>query len=345
MSGRSGRRHVPLGKDAGLEAGRWNRFVAIMDEQEHATSLACIRILVACVLMADWIHAGSLGLVETLWGPSFEGGLGDADTWETPPTIHALLGASTTTTWIVYAIALVSTLTFGLGLLTRISGVFLLFASTQFAQILGQSDRGIDIAIRLVLILLICSQSGETLSLDCRRKHGRWTSETLVSAWPRYLIIIQLCWIYFGAGIHKTQAAWWPSGDWSALYIILLDPHFAREDFGWIDSIYPVTQFGTFATITFELLTPVFGLALWYRRTAERPGYVRAFFNRIRFVECWLITAIGFHVALMLSLQLGIFPYGMLAFYPAFVSPERVEAFLERVRQRFAGSRSTSEVQ
>jgi len=321
---------MPMGTVVGERVGRWARFVELMDEQEHATSLALVRILVACVLMADWIHVGGLGLVQTLWGPSFEGGFGDADTWESAPTIIAWLGAGSTTTWIVYVTALVSTLTFGLGLLTRVSGLFLLFASTQFAQILGQSDRGIDIAIRIVLVLLICSQSGATLSVDCRRKHGAWTSDTLISAWPRYLIIVQLCWMYFGAGIHKTQAAWWPSGDWSALYIILQDPHFAREDFGWVAHVYPVTQFGTFATIVFELLAPVFGLALWYRRTAERPGWARAFFNRMRFVEAWLITAIGFHVALMLSLQLGIFPYGMLAFYPAFANPAHLEAWLAR---------------
>ena len=335
MSGRAGRRKLP-GKVVEARPGRWARFVALMDEQEHATSLALIRICIACVLLADWIHAGSLGLVETLWGPSFEGGFGDADTWEVGPTIHGWLGASLTTTWVVYGLGVVSAVTFGLGIFTRVSGALLLFASTQCAMILGQSDRGIDIAIRIVLVLLICSGSGETLSVDCRRKHGAWRSDTLISAWPRYLLIVQLCWMYFGAGIHKTQAAWWPSGDWSALYIILQDPHFARFDFGWTESVYPLTQLGTFATMGFELLAPVFGLALWYRRTADRPGRLRAFLNRIRFVEAWIITAAGFHVALMFSLQLGIFPYGMLSFYPAFAKPERLEAWL-RKRGKFWG--------
>lgn len=332
MSGRAGRRRR-LGEVVETQPGRWARFVALMDEREPATALACVRIGVACVLMADWVHAGSLGLVQTLWGPSFEGGFGDADTWEVGPTIHAWLGAGTGTTWFVYVLAVVATLAFGAGVFTRVSGVLLLFASTQFAQILGQSDRGIDIAIRIVLVLLICSGSHETLSIDARRKHGVWRSDAQIPAWPRYLIIVQLCWMYFGAGIHKTQAAWWPGGEWSALYIILLDPHFARFDFSWLESVYVLTQLGTAATIAFELLAPVFGLALWYRRTADRPGRLRAALNRIRFVEVWLATAIGFHVALMFSLQLGIFPYGMLTFYPAFLVP----MFDADVRRELAG--------
>ena len=43
-----------------------------------------------------------------------------------------------------------------------------------------------------------------------------------------------------------------------------------------------------------------------------------------------MANAAGFHVALMFSLQLGIFPYGMLSFYPAFAKPERLEATLRR---------------
>ncbi len=335
MSGRAGRRRLKESTTSEPKTSRWSRFVSLMDERERATSLALIRIALASVLLADWAHAGSLGLVETLWGPSAQGGFGDADTWETGPTAFALFSASTTTTWLVYVSAIISAIAFGLGVLTRVSGVVLLFASTQFAQILGQSDRGIDIAMRIVLILLICSGCGETLSIDARRKRGAWVSDTLIPAWPRYLIIVQLCWIYFGAGIHKTQAAWWPGGDWSALYIILQDPHFARFDFGWMASVYPLTQLGTASTIAFELLAPVFGLALWYRRTRERPGRMRALLNRVRFVEIWLGTAIGFHVALMFTLQLGIFPYGMLSFYPAFARPERFEESWTRLRTRF----------
>ncbi|MEM9071092.1 MAG: HTTM domain-containing protein [Myxococcota bacterium] len=327
--------------------GRWTRLVNILDEREAPTSLAMIRIAVAIVLLADWFTALRLGLVPTIWGPSTAGGLGAADTWADPPLFQVLFGASTTATWTVFAIAVAATITLGIGLMTRTSALVVALASAQLAMAMGQSDRGIDIALRIVLMLLACSGAGARWSLDARLRHGTFTPELTVPAWPRYLIILQLLWMYFGAGLHKTQSAWWPQGDLSALYIILRDPHFATADFASLDALYTATQLGTFATMLFELGAPLMGLSLWYRRTRERPGRLRRWFNRLRVGEIWLALGIAFHIGLMFTLRLGIFPYGMLAFYPAFFPPseldrglERVRGLIERVRLRLAKTRT-----
>lgn len=69
----------------------------------------------------------------------------------------------------------------------------------------------------------------------------------------------------------------------------------------------------------FELGAPLFLLSLFYRRSADRGGRVRRLFNRVRIREAWLFLGISFHLGLVFTMRLGIFPLGMLALYPVFV--------------------------
>ncbi len=305
-----------------------------MDERETATSLALVRIGLPLVLLVDLFWAVRLELIDPLWAPSSEGGIGVADTWAQDIPAWHFFGTSATVTHAVFGVVVVSAITLALGLLSRLSAATLLFSYAQLAMMMAQSDRGIDVMFRACLILLACSGAGETLSLDARRKHGRFRTEELVSAWPRYLMIAQLAWMYFSAGTHKTQSAWWPAGDLSALWIIVRDPHFARLDLADAEWLYPFTQLGTLGTMFFELGAPLFVLSLWYRRTADRAGRLRALFNRVRFREIWLGLGVGFHVALVITLRLGIFPVGMLVLYPAFFPPLVIERFAARVAAR-----------
>jgi len=317
---------------------RWRRFVRLMDETESPEALALIRILVPCCLLADWSFVLLYDLEGAVWGGHLRGGFGLADLADPPLLAYRVGGPN-----VVLGAAIASAITFGLGLFTRASGVVLLASLAQLARLMPQSDRGIDIALRVVICILIFSRCGAIWSLDARYRSGRWYPKLEVAAWPRYLIVLQLLWMYLGAGIHKTQAAWWPSGDWSALYIITLDPHFARFDLamepGVMQSVYyRLTQLGTLGTMVFEIGAPLMLLAMWYRRTADRPGRVRRFFNRFRLREAWVSLGVTFHVALMLLMQLGIFPYAMLALYPAFFPPHELRAhgrtLLERRRTR-----------
>jgi hypothetical protein len=50
--------------------------------------------------------------------------------------------------------------------------------------------------------------------------------------------------------------------------------------------------------------------------------------------EVWLALGIGFHVALIFTIRLGIFPFGMLALYWAFLTPDELHALGSRVRWR-----------
>lgn len=314
---------------------RWSRWVALCAEEERATVLAVMRIAVAAVLLVDLLIAARHGLVGVLWGPSSEGGFGMLDQLDPSPVpAFRWLGATLTTTYVVYGAAVVSAATMMLGVFSRTSALVLVIALSQLATILGQADRGIDGLLRNVLFVLACSGCGLTLSIDAWRRHGRWAPEVQTTAWPRRLIVLQLLWMYFSAGVHKSQLTWWPPGDFAALYIVLLDPHFASHDFApWLAHVYRLTQLGTAATMLFEVGAPLMGLALYYRRTASRGGRMRRVFAALRVREVWLAIGITFHVALVFTIRLGIFPWGMLALYPAFLTPDELDALVAHARR------------
>lgn len=315
---------------------RWRAWVALCAEEEAPTVLAVIRIGVAAVLLVDLLLAARPGLVATLWGPSSAGGLAAVDTLE-PSPVHAfrLFGATAATAMAVHRVACASAITLLLGAFCRTSALVLAVSLVELAGMHPQGDRGIDVLLRNVLFLLACSGCGRALAIDAWREHGRWLPDLRAPAWPRRLIVVQLLWMYFSAGVHKSQLSWWPPGGFSALYVVLLDPHFAAFDLSpWLAHVYPLTQLGTAATMLFEVGAPLMGLALWYRRTAHRGGRMRAAFAALRVREVWLALGIGFHVALIFTIRLGIFPWGMLALYPAFLTPAELGRVVSRMGWR-----------
>ena len=275
-------------------------------------------------MLADYLHAGSLGLVETLWGPGRDGGFGIREQWEPALTAHALFGADLGTTWLLYGTACLATLTLALGAFARTSAWTLVLVSAQLGAIHPHGDRGIDIALRAALVLIACSGCGKVWSAEAwwrRRRDPAWRVPA-IPAWPRRLLVLQLLWIYFCAGLHKTQSPWWPAGDYEALFIILNDPHFARWEIPWLENVFFLTQAGTASTMLFELGAPLMGVALWAhrkRRRGQSLSRLQRGVLKVRVRELWLLLGVGFHVALAVTMQLGIFPYGMLALYPAFV--------------------------
>jgi hypothetical protein len=267
----------------------WAAWVAVCDRRESPSRLALVRILVAVVLLVDLIVAGALGVVEAVW----PGG----------------------TAWWIAAIVLA--VLFGAGAATRVSGLALVVVYARLAALAPDADRGIDALFRVAIGILALSGSHACASVDAwvLRKLGR-AMPAQVPSWPRHLLVLQLVWMYFSAATFKTQAPWTPFGGFSALGLILADPHFARFGPGWIGAVYPLTQAGTALTVLFEWTSPIFLYAC-----LERPGRVGRALRFIRFRWAWLAVGAGFHVALAVTMRLGIFPYGVLALYPAFFAP------------------------
>lgn len=276
--------------------------------------MALVRLGVGLVLAFDFFTVLRLGLAHPIWAPVDQGGFG-GDTLESAPLVFQLFSAST-----LVAAALGLSLCVAAGFFSRTSALTLALLSSSFAAMTPSSDRGIDTALRIALLLLACSKAGSAFSVESwlgKRSPSRAfpVPKTQVLAWPRHLLVINLVWIYFNAGLHKTQSAWWPAGDFVALWRVLDDPHFSQVAFP--NSLYFLTQLGTAGTMLFELGAPLFLVAYFTRGRATNGRFLRAL-EHIRFVEVWIATGVVFHLGLLFTVRLGIFPLGMLVLYSAF---------------------------
>ncbi|HKE14317.1 MAG TPA: HTTM domain-containing protein [Kofleriaceae bacterium] len=302
----------------------WRAWVELWDGREAPTSLALCRILVAAVLLADLLQTRSYGLVETVWGPPPDG-LGWGGQGASAAAAARWFGASVGTAWLLWWTAAIAALFVLAGIATRPAVLLLALTWAQLGHTAPDSDRGIDFMLRAVLLVLVFSRCNACWSVDAWfRRRIRRPFPSLVPSWPRLLIFAQLIWIYSSAGQNKVDKAWGPLEHFSALANILTDPHFARFDPAWIAIFFPVLQLATFATIFFELTSPVMILLTWWHSTRDRPGRLRRLSNLLRLRWVWILTGASFHLGIAVTMRLGIFSWGMLALYPVLFRPDEL---------------------
>jgi hypothetical protein len=315
-------------------------WVALWDRREPPTALALIRILVALVLLSDFLIVLQLGLVEALWSPPPDGFVNGRRL----PWFVEQIGAGPGTAWFLWGAEVAALFGMLTGTFTRVSCVLFVLVSAQMAELSPDGDRGIDTILRLVVTILAFSQSNARWSVDAwiRRRIGRPFAAT-VPAWPRLLLFLQAIWVYFSSGHNKAPYEWGFAGNFTALGNTLSDPHFARWNPSWFEPVYPITQVGTATTMLFELSAPLMLLFAYYAATADRPGRLRHWCNRLRLRWLWFGLGVVFHIGIAAAMQLGIFAWGMLALYPSIVLPEdlvRAEAWIRSIPQRRAARRA-----
>lgn len=313
----------------------WTRWAALWAGTEHPRTLGLVRILLGSVILWDFLEIGRLGLVVPLMAGPDAGGLSVAVTRGEPPWFVAVFGGSAAAAYGLYAILVGSCAAFVAGAGTRAAAAVLLLAWAQFARILPAADRGIDTLCRDVLLVYVFAAGGAWASVDARLRTGSWWGDGAPApAWPRKLLILQLVAMYFLAGVQKSGIHWYPPGHLAALYFILQDPAIARYDFRWLGGQpwFALTQLGTAGTLVFQDSYPIVLVLRWLRATAERGGRLRAFAVRHPRLEwLWIGTGALFHVSLAVTCELGIFPFAMLALYPAWVHPDALGAFFRRL--------------
>jgi uncharacterized membrane protein YphA (DoxX/SURF4 family) len=294
-----------------LIAKAWRAWVALMDRREPATALALVRILLALVLLIDYLEVWHVGLIEPLY---------------TRPPEGFALGAAWLSANAAWAVATVSLALIALGAATRIACIGFVLASAALSHLTPDSESGLDMLARIVFVILALSRSNAKWSIDAViwRRLGR-VVPVEVPAWPRYLLLLQLVWVYFSGGLNKSAAAWGPFGGFTALANALSDPHAARFDPGWLGAVYPLTRVATALTMAFELGAPLFLLA-----------YAKRW--RIRWV--WIALGVSFELGIAVGLRLGSFPFGMLALYPVLLAPEAYARLNARTPAKRASSPS-----
>lgn len=298
-----------------------DRWIALWARTEHPRSLALVRIGLGLALLFDLVEVWRLDLVLPLFAPQELGGLSDAGTRPVIP--FSLLPNAPWVYELQFAVMLVCALLVALGAFTRSASLTLLLLYAAQAAMVPEANRAVDVLARNLLAVLVLSGAGRTLSLEAWWRHGDLRAAEPIGAWSRYLVIGQLVLMYGSAGLQKLGPDWLPTGDFGALFVILQDPAIARYRFGWLSQqpFWLMTQAGTAVTLVWQLGYPLVLLWLYYRATADRPGRLRAIANRYHFDAVWVGVGVVFHVALAATTELGIFPWVMLAAYPAFLAP------------------------
>jgi hypothetical protein len=310
----------------------WARWTALLREREPGTSLALFRIACGLCVLVSVGGAVLSGVAGDVWLDRADGGY---RTLASPPWLFRLLGGvHPGTLWPVLVLLLTSAFLLVIGLGGRITAFLVLQLYMAVAQINWHTRGCDDLLTTNALWLVVLSRSTATLSLDCRLRTGRWSSDTPVPAWPRYLAIYQLVLVYFTTGLQKVSIAWTPAGDFSALYYILQEPSWQRWDLRWLAWVYPLTQVATALTWFWELSSPLLLLDLWYRRTRSRPGWLRAFYNRLHFRRWFVLLGILMHLGVFVLIGLGPFTWITLSFYVCLFRPAEWQAAGRRL-QRF----------
>jgi hypothetical protein len=333
----------------------WARWTGLLNRREYGTSLALFRIgcglAVFCSVGSALLH----GVAGAVWLDQADGGYRQ---WGNPlwlfglaggesaaqrhfeyfkvglgPWLFGLLGGvSPATLWAMVGVVMVSALMLIVGLGGRITTFVLLQAYIAVSGINDQIWGGDDQLIGNALWLLVLGRATATLSLDCRLRTGCWRSDTLVAAWPRYLAIYQLVLVYFTTAMQKVSIYWTPAGEYSALYYILQEPTWQRWDMSWLAWVFPLTQVATALTWCWELSSPLLLLALWYRSTPERRGWLRTLFNAINFRRLYVLVGLGMHLGIWILMGVGPFSWITLSFYFCLYRPEEWRTTWNRVR-------------
>ena len=302
----------------------WRGWVALWSYQEHPRSLALIRVCLGLCVLWDQAWIGLLDLVVPLFAPHEAGGFAEVLQRPYVGLWYQWLPAVPASAWLLWVGLIGSTLCWTLGLYTRPALLLFVLLSAQSAWVIPNADRGIDILIRNLCLVLCASRCDGWLSLDAWRRTGSvWGDNGVVPAWPRHLIICQLVGMYFLAGIQKFGVHWSVFGNYNALFLILQDPAIANADYHWLQHQpwLAITRIGTAMTVLWEWSAPLILWSFWCRHTQARPGALRAWTNRVRPHLWWAGIGVFFHIGIALTMDLGIFPFAMLATYWAFVHP------------------------
>lgn len=298
----------------------WRKWVALLSRTEPGTALALTRIGAGLCVVVPMVTVVMAGQVPFLWFDVADGGY---RALEGGPWLVALLGGPTpSTVWSLIVVTLLAGGAVTVGVASRPAAFLALQGFNAVSSINGHAGGADDMLLTNLLWLLVLTDAGATLSLSCRLRTGRWTSDRPVGTWVRYLVIFQLVVLYASSGSQKVSSYWVPGGDFSALYYILQQPTWQRFDMSWLATWFPLTQVGTALTWWWEVSAPLLLLALWYSETRARSGRIRAFFNRVHWRTVFAGYGVTMHLLIFVLMKVGPFSWVAISFYPCLFQPD-----------------------
>lgn len=207
----------------------------------------------------------------------------------------------------LYCLGMIAALSFAAGLFSKISGFLLYLTWLSLMNRNPHSIAGDGSTILLVLLPLLFTSCGSTLSLDSLRCSSLTNS---CSPIPLYLLRLQLMVAYFFSGFYKSLGDFWLDG--TATSFALLNPVIRRFplDALWLHpTVWGVLKIFTWLVVFWEL---TFFIFVSFPKT--RP-----------WVLCFGLVM---HTCQFLTIETGYFAPLMVSMYVVFLSPDQVERFL-----------------
>lgn len=286
-----------------------------LEPYDDPRPLALLRISLGLLTL---LHVGSLWpLADFLFAD--EGLLPPAEVCGKPAARLSLLchlpGSAVPAYFVAFGVV---ALAFTLGVATRVTAVLTAVGFAAFVLRNPVYAAG-DQVFANFLFLLCLSRCGEAWSVDAwwraRRRPG--ATARRIPAWPRMLMIVQLC-VMFGANGWNKHGPGWLEGNAFA-YMLMNDRWFRVPPWGLVTHAEPLLRGGSWAVWWFERLFPLVGIAAAARavlevregsggRPTSRVGRaVRWVLRRPLGASPWLGMSMVFLGTLLLLLNLGWF--------------------------------------
>ncbi|MFT5460819.1 MAG: hypothetical protein ACI9K2_007339 [Myxococcota bacterium] len=255
----------------------WTTWVAHCNRQVDARPLRLVLTLLAVCVLGDLAHMAWSGALDAVVYERAVGGVVlRGDPW------YAFRGVAWAGPGLVITLAAAS-VCIATRQWTRAAIVVALLAYSQLGHLCDPGDRGIDRLLRTALLVFLFS----AVPADRER----------VAQWPATVLRGLLVLVYLQAGFAKVghTAQWWAMSGIPELYTILADPLAGRlEPTTWWGLWWPF-RVGGVATLLVEISAPLI-LTRWR--------------------GAWALVAMWIHLGIAVTMHLGMFSYGMLAFYP-----------------------------
>ena len=301
-------------------SGWWASIVARLDAREVGTSVGISRVLIGACLVRTVLAVWWAGAMPLVWYGEADGGYRDLGAG--PALVRLLGGPSVELTNTLFGLTVLGGALISLGVGGEVVSRLIAFGTLQvFTGLVDLNTQGggsFDELLENMLWLLVLQGPTRTLSLDCRLRTGRWTSQEQVLAFPRYLMVYQAVLMCTTTGWQKVSTHWVPGGDLGALYYILQQPTWQRRDLSFLAWLYPLIQLMTLVTWLWEVFAPVW-LFAFANSLGAWPRWSWLTTLRVR----WIYMALGmtFHVLIAATLDVGSFSWASLCLYPAFIHP------------------------
>jgi len=296
---------------------RWQFWVELFGQREEGTSLALFRISLGLVALYSLLSIAVAGLVEPLWTSLEFGGMRPlGGNW----LVQYLGGPKPALVWTLWGVAVGSSLASVLGVGGPIAGRIITFVMLQsynaLVTINPLGSGSYDSLLSNGLWILVFADATATLSVHARLRRGGWRTATLVSAWPRYVLIVQLLLMYSLTGLQKSAHIWTPGGGYTALYWVLQDQGWTRYDFSELAAwVTPLLRIGTAVTWHWEQTSLLLLFWFYYRYTKEREGRVRRWVLRRDWRLGWAFVGVSLHLGILLLMNVGPFSWVSMSYY------------------------------